>query len=60
MNLTKTIGKVPIDLNLNAAGHAVPDHAQHPPGGPKYDPEDKWVSAAVQHAHAKSRWNHAV
>jgi hypothetical protein len=44
MNLTKTVRKVPIDLDLQKAGVAVDDAGSgHKPGGPKYDAEDTWV-----------------
>lgn len=46
MNLTKTVRKAPIDLDLSEVGHAVEDSGgggAHGPG-PKYDDEDKWVS----------------
>jgi hypothetical protein len=44
MNLTKTIRKTPVDLNLETAGttYVEPGLKQQP----KYDDEDKWVSAA--------------
>ena len=45
MNVTKTVRKVPIDLELNKAGVAIDDDkATHKQGGPKYDAEDTWVS----------------
>jgi hypothetical protein len=45
MNLTKTIRKTPVDLNLETAGTTYVD-----PGlkqQPKYDDEDKWVRDAA-------------
>jgi hypothetical protein len=42
MNLSKTIRKTPVDINLESAGTTYVD-----PGikqQPKYDDEDKWVS----------------
>lgn len=42
MNLTKTVRKVPIDLDLQKAGAAVEDTGHK--DGPKYDDEDAWVS----------------
>lgn len=44
MNLTKTVRRVPIDLDLNKAGAAEVDSSSGPKPGPKYDPEDSWVS----------------
>jgi hypothetical protein len=44
MNLTKTVQKSPIDLDLKQTGAVVADHATHKQGGPKYDAEDMWVS----------------
>jgi hypothetical protein len=43
MNLTKTIRKTPVDLNLETAGTTYVDPGNKPQ--PKYDDEDKWVSA---------------
>jgi hypothetical protein len=43
MNLTKTIRKTPVDLNLETAGTTYVDPGNSPK--PKYDEEDKWVSA---------------
>eukprot|EP00878_Enallax_costatus_P015263 GHUV01015981.1.p1 GENE.GHUV01015981.1~~GHUV01015981.1.p1 ORF type:complete len:142 (+),score=11.00 GHUV01015981.1:198-623(+) len=41
MNLTKTLRKVPIDINLDRQGAAYEDKHQVQP---KYDEEDMWVS----------------
>ncbi len=43
MNLTKTVRKVPIDLNLEKAGVAVDENHGKKEGGPKYDAADTWV-----------------
>ncbi|KAI8473082.1 MAG: protein disulfide isomerase [Monoraphidium minutum] len=40
MNLTKTVRKVPIDLDMQRAGAAVEDAGKQP--APKYDDEDTW------------------
>jgi hypothetical protein len=40
MNLTKTVRKMPIDLDLSAAGG---EHEDHGRAAPKYDDADKWV-----------------
>ncbi|GBF88082.1 disulfide-isomerase [Raphidocelis subcapitata] len=40
MNLTKTVTRVPIDLDLSKAGVAVEE--PQPEGGPKYDAEGAW------------------
>lgn len=42
MNLTKTIRKTPVDLNLETAGVTYVE--QGTKQQPKYDDEDKWVS----------------
>jgi len=47
MNLTKTVRKTPIDLELQHVGAAVGDESTHKEGGPKYDAEDMWVSGVV-------------
>jgi hypothetical protein len=41
MNLTKTLRKTPIDLNLDHHGAAYEDNHKVQP---KYDDEDMWVS----------------
>lgn len=41
MNLTKTLRKVPIDINLDRHGAAYEDKHKVEP---KYDDEDMWVS----------------
>jgi hypothetical protein len=41
MNLTKTVRKAPIDLNMDRQGAAYEDTHKH---DPKYDDEDMWVS----------------
>jgi hypothetical protein len=45
MNLTKTVRRQPIDLELQRAGAAVDDEAGHKKAGPNYDAEDTWVGA---------------
>jgi len=45
MNLTKTVRKVPIDINLEKAGVSVDESHGRVEGGPKYDAEDTWVRA---------------
>ncbi len=44
MNLTKTLRKTPIDLNLDHHGAAYEDNHKVQP---KYDDEDMWVSRGV-------------
>lgn len=41
MNLTKTLRKAPIDVNLDRQG---PSYEEQHKAQPKYDDEDKWVS----------------
>jgi hypothetical protein len=41
MNLTKTVRKAPIDINMDRQGAAYEDTHKH---DPKYDDEDMWVS----------------
>jgi hypothetical protein len=43
MNLTKTVRRVPIDLELQRRGAAVDEEGGHAKPGPKYDAEDTWV-----------------
>lgn len=45
MNLTKTVRKAPIDLNMDRQGAAYEDTHKH---DPKYDDEDMWVSGVVR------------
>ena len=55
LNLTKTVRKVPITLDLERAGAAYEDAADaHSQPGPKYDDEDEWwdhvnVTAPLDH-----------
>lgn len=52
MNLTKTIRKSPVDVNLDLAGPVYLEDNHANKAGPKYDEEHLWVSSRQQNCGA--------